>query len=298
MMSSSIKTKRKLLVRSLLIAIGLLGFKLVVFFFTNATSILASAVDSLMDFLVSLVNFLFLKSASKPADHNHPYGHGKIESLAGLFQGVIIAAMALGLAVMAVKRLIYPEFISKPFLGVLISFIGLILSLWHIRNLKKSVEQSNSQLMASEYLHYASDILAYLGVMVALILYKFTGSPYWDPVVTLLIVIYILRGVTGIFQNALSELLDEQLPDSVLKELDHIIRSSHPKVLDYHDLRTRRVGEAKFIEFHVVIKEEQFFSEAHNITETVVKKIQQTYPEAIVTAHADPEDAEDIPGRH
>lgn len=288
-MDSSQSQKKTLLLRSLFIAGGLTGFKLVVFGVTNSMAILASAVDSFMDLVVSLVNFMLARSAARPADHHHPYGHGKIESLAGMLQSLVIGAVSLGVAGMSIRRFLQPEDIHQPLAGIVVTVIALALNLWHVKNLRASMVSTGSQVMATEYLHYASDILVYLGVFASFVLFKTTGALFWDPLISLLIVVYLVKNIAAVFDASLGELLDKQLPDPLLKELDQLIRRYHPQVVDYHDLRTRKVGPTKFIEFHVEIRGVEKFNEAHDLTEGLIARIRDKHPGAIVTVHYDPE---------
>lgn len=283
--------KLGLLVRSLAIAGGLAILKIGVFVATDSMAILASAADSLMDFAVSLANFLFVRSAARPADKDHAYGHGKIESLAGLFQSLVIGGLALGIAAMAAQRFISPRDVQQPLAGGLVTFVALAISVWHVRNLHRSARKTGSPVMRSEYIHYASDILAYLGVIAAFVLFEVTGSRLWDPVMSLLIVVYLLKGVVAIFRGSLRELLDEQLPPSELRELDGLIRRFDPRVVEYHNLRTRRVGPTRFIDFHLVLRGIHLFSEAHDLTERLIARVREKYPDAELTVHTDPEEA-------
>lgn len=287
--TNSNPTKQTLIGRSLLIAGGLTLGKLAVFFVTNSVAILASSVDSAMDFVVSFANFVLLHSASKPPDEGHPYGHGKIESVAGFLQSLLIGAATIGVSVGALRRLYHPQPLAQPMAGLIVMAVALVFNLWHVRNLKKNMVRTESQLIATEYLHYVSDSYVYAGVFVSFLLVRFTGFMFWDPLVSLLIVVYLAKSVMGVFGDSLSELLDQQLPDEILKEIDHTIRTFHPQVVDYHDLRTRKVGLTKFIEFHVVLRGVDKFDDAHELTERLVQKLRTIYPGAIVTVHSDPE---------
>jgi cation diffusion facilitator family transporter len=275
--------------RSVAIASGLTVFKLAVFYFTNSVAILASAADSFMDLVVSAANFALFRSSSKPPDDNHPYGHGKIESLAGIAQSLIIAGMIIGVAVMSVQRLLAPEPIVQPDAGLLIITVALLFNGWHARNLKKSAAETGSQLMATEYLHYRSDSLMYAGIIVSLVVTKTTGQLFWDPVISLVIISVLMKNVVGLFRETLSELLDTSLPEPMLQQIDSIVRNFHPNVIDYHDLRTRKVGPTKFIELHVVVKGIDGFREAHELTEKLGDQLKLHYPDSVITIHADPE---------
>ena len=287
-MADSQSDKTRLLLRSLAIAGGLTAFKVAVFFLTNSVAILASAADSLMDLLVSLANFALIRTAARPADHNHPYGHGKIESMGGMIQSLVIGGVAVGLAAMSVRRFLNPEPIEDPGLGMLITLIALALNIWHARNLRSSMVASGSQVMATEYLHYASDTLVYLGVLLSFVLFKLTGGLFWDPLISLLIVAYLLTSVASIFRGTLDELLDVRLSDDLLKEIDAVIRAFDSRITEYTDLRTRKVGPTKFIDFRIKLRDVESFREAHFLITKLAGALRAKFPGAVVTIHADP----------
>lgn len=288
-MSTSSPSKEKLIIRSLLIAGGLTLFKTGVFLVTNSVSILASAVDSLLDLLVSLMNFIFIRTAAAPPDQNHPYGHGKIESLAGLIQSLLIGVVTVGVGISALRRFAKPQDVREPMAGIVVMVVALLFNLWHVRNLKRSMKATESQVMATEYLHFVSDTFVYVGVLLSFVLIHVTGYLYWDSLVSLLIVVYLIKSVISVVGNSLAELLDMQLPDEVLAQIDQTIRNYNPHVIDYHDLRTRKVGLTKFIEFHVVVRGVEKFVEAHDLTEGLIRKLRKMYPGAVVTVHTDPD---------
>jgi cation diffusion facilitator family transporter len=291
-MTPTAPSKKTLVGRSLAIA-GLLAIlKLSVGIVTHSIAILASAADSLMDFLISLANYIFIDEAEKPADENHPYGHGKIESLAGLLQSIVIAIMAAGIIVGAALRLRSPKTLEQPAAGFIVMAIALLINWWHVKNLQRSVAKTGSQVMASEFVHYASDFLGYAGVIVAIALSQWTGLRFWDPLASICIALYLAWSALGIFRNSLSELLDEQLPEPIPSTLARIIRGHSPKIVDFHELRTRKVGETKFIEFHVELRGVVTFEEAHDLTESLIRKLRETYPGAVITVHTDPEGAD------
>jgi ferrous-iron efflux pump FieF len=202
---------------------------------------------------------------------------------------LFIGAAALAVAGGAVVRFMSPRPVEQPLAGIAVMTVAILINLWHVRNLRASMLRTGSQVMASEYVHYASDFLSHLGVIAALVLFKTTGLPFWDPLMSVFIVIYLVRAVASIFNNSISELLDEQLPDVVINHLSKTIRTHHPKIIDFHDLRTRKVGETKFIEFHLELRDVRAFEEAHDITESLISSVRTVYPGSVVTVHTDPE---------
>lgn len=284
--------KSKLVMRSLMIAFGLTVLKTTVGILTNSIAILATAVDSLMDFIMSLVNFFFIRSAEKPADINHPYGHGKMESFAGLVQSLLMGLITLGLAGATVHRFIHPKPVEQPGAGIAIIVFAILVNAWHVRNLRKSMMATGSQIMATEYVHYASDFLSHLGVVASIILFQITGFLHWDPIMSVLIVIYLVYSVAQIFNSSLGELLDEQLPKHVLADIQNTILNFHPCIIDFHDMKTRKVGDTRFIEFHVELRNIDRFDEAHKISEDLTDKLKSMHPKSQIIVHADPEGAE------
>ncbi len=286
---SAAGAKKTLVFRSLLIAAALTILKLAAGTTGQSMAVLASAADSLMDFVISLANFMFIEKAEKPADADHPYGHGKIESLAGLVQALFIGVVAVGIATGTLLRFLNPKPVTHAGAGILVMAVSLVLNWWHARNLRRSRDATHSTVIANEYLHYASDFLGHAGVIISLVLFHLTGQLFWDPLASLLVVGYVLWSVRGILRNAIAELLDEQLPEPVLGEIAKIIRAHDRRIAGFHQLRTRRVGDTKFIEFHVGLREITDFNEAHALTDALITRLQTQYPGSIITVHSHPE---------
>lgn len=286
---SQIKKKVGILRFSILIGTFLTVFKLSVGFFTNSLSLIASAVDSLMDVLVSTANLIAVREADKPADKEHLYGHGKIESLAGLFQSLIISIGGIYLVMESVKRLIHRIELEHIPVAVGVIVVSMILTWILVLKLKRVSRETDSTIIETESLHFTMDFATNAGVIAALILVRFTGSPLWDLVIAFLIACYILKQSFGIFRTSIDELLDRALPPSEQKEIEQIILNYDPRITGFHNLRTRKIGNRRFIDFHFEIKEEEDFKKAHQLTEALIKRIQERFPDADITVHFDPE---------
>lgn len=280
---------RRLIIRSMGLAGGLFALKAATGFLTGSLGILASALDSLMDLCSSAVNFVSLGIARSPADEEHQYGHGKAEALASLFQGAFIALGGGWLLVESAKRLLKPQPPHGEWWGVGIMAVSLVASLIHGLSLRAAAKEEGSSILSAEGAHFLSDVASNLGVMAALALVRTTGSDYWDPLVTALVVGYVLRLAAPIIHGAVSELMDEGLPAQVRDEVARIIKTHHPSVVGFHNFRTRRAGTRRYIEFHVELRGVKEFVAAHEITEQLVDKIKAAVPDSDVLIHADPE---------
>ena len=285
------RTRKKLQAVTLSIgtAFFLTIFKLSVGFLTHSLGLIASAVDSLMDVMVSTVNFIAIREADKPADQEHLYGHGKIESLAGLFQSQVISASGVFLVAESIRRLVMGAHLSHISTAVGVMGISMVFTFFLVLKLKRVLKETNSIIVGTEALHFTVDFLTNGGVILALALVYFTGSGIWDLIVAFLIACYILWQSFGILKKSVDELLDRALPQEEQKEIEQMILNHDPRIVGFHNLRTRKIGHQIFIDFHFEIRDEENFSRAHELTESLIKRICERFPSADVTVHFDPE---------
>ena len=290
----TIQTRKKIGVIQLSIgaACFLAVFKFWVGLITHSLGLIASAVDSLMDVLVSSVNLIAVREADKPADREHLYGHGKIESLAGLFQSLIISASGLYLVGEAIRRMIHRVELAYLPVAMGVMAISMVLTFFLVLRLKRVLAETKSIIVGTETLHFATDFLTNGGVILALILVRATGSNLWDLAVAFVITCYILSQSVAILKKSVDELLDRALLPEDQKELEQIILTFDPRIIGFHNLRTRKIGQQIFIDFHFEIRGEEKFSRAHELTEALIKRIRQRFPSADVTVHFDPEGGE------
>jgi len=284
-----LKQARQAIILSVGVALLLTVVKFSAGLMTHSMAIMASALDSTLDMLMSALNFFAFREASKPPDAEHPYGHGKVESLAGLFQSLFIMVSGSFVVYESIRRLLHGSFVAEIPLGIgVIIFSGcatLLLS-WRLRVLSR---KNRSIILGTEKAHYSMDFVAYIGVIAALILVGATGKVFWDLIVSLLVAAYIFKEAGHILKRAVSELLDRGLSNTELKMMKMLILQHHPSVVGVHNLRSRVVGNLVFLDFHIEIRGEADFKKAHEMTESLIDKIKTQHPNADVTVHFDPE---------
>lgn len=288
-MEQYMKQARQAIVLSVGTALLLTVVKFSAGLITHSMAIMASALDSTLDMMMSTLNFFAFREASKPPDADHAYGHGKVESLAGLFQSLFIMASGSFVVYEAVRRLLKGSFVSEIPLGIgVVVFSGVVTFLlsWRLKVLAK---KNRSLILGTEKAHYAMDFVAYVGVIAALVLVGGTGSVVWDLIVSMLVAGYIFKEAVHIFRRAISELLDRGLSNTELGTLRMLILRHHPSIVGAHNLRSRVVGNQLFLDFHIEIRGEDDFKKAHEMTESLIDKIKAHHPQADVTVHFDPE---------
>lgn len=269
------------------LALSLAGLKAAAGLASGSLAILASALDSAMDFLTSAGNYVSLVFSRTPADAEHPYGHGKAEAVAGAVQGGLIAAGGVALLVEGVRRALREAPVEADAWGIGVMLASMVLSVAHGRRLMRAAGETGSTVLKAEGLHFSMDVLANLGVLLALAVVRLGGAPAWDVVISLLIAGFVVREAGRLVLSSAQELLDRSLSEEVHRDLEELIRS-HPHVAGFHALRTRRAGPRVFIDFHVEIAGVEGFREAHEITERLIDRIRERIPNADVTVHADP----------
>jgi ferrous-iron efflux pump FieF len=252
--------------------------------------------DSLLDTFASSVNLYSLKASEKPADADHLYGHGKIESLAGFFQSLIISASAIFLVIESVKRLFQGSGINHLLIAIGVMLVSMICTFLLVLKLKSIARKAKSLIMETEALHYTTDFLTNGGIIIALVMVKLTGLEAWDLAIAIGIAGYILKQSVKIFRTSVNELIDRAIPEEEQREIERIILNFDPKITGFHNLRTRTIGEQKFIDFHVQIKGIEGFKRAHELTESLIAKIKERFPTSDVTVHYDPETDRKHPG--
>jgi ferrous-iron efflux pump FieF len=288
-MEQYIKQARQALVLSVGVALLLTIVKFSAALMTHSMAIMASALDSMLDSFMSALNFFAFREASKPPDAEHPYGHGKVESLAGLFQSLFIAASGSFVVYEALRRLVHGSFVVEIPLGIgVIAFSGVVTLLLSWR-LKVLSNKNRSLILGTEKVHYAMDFVSYVGVIAALVLVGRTGKVYWDLIISILVAVYILKEALHILKRAVSELLDRGLSNTELKTMKVLILQHHPAIVGVHNLRSRVVGNQVFLDFHIEIRGQDDFKIAHNMSESLIDKVKAQHPNADVTVHFDPE---------
>jgi cation diffusion facilitator family transporter len=258
-------------------------------FFCVSAALIASALDSLMDAGISSVNYLSLRKASKPPDEDHTYGHGKIESLASYTQGIIFLFFALLILGDAFRRVYHGSAVIHSKIALLIIAFAAIINLTITLILHRTEKKTGSLILKTEKIHYSMDIFSYLMIFLVLVFVQWTGWSGWDIMGGVVLAIYIAFLASQILLQAGNELVDRSLPKPSLDVLDLMIKKHDSRVLGYHELRTRKVGDKSFIDFHLVLKSNQSLEDAHQIAESLIEKIKEKFRNADVTIHEDPE---------
>ena len=271
---------------SVAVALVLIVLKATVWMSTGSVSLLAGLIDSLMDAAASIINLFAVGYALKPADKEHRFGHGKAEALAGLAQSAFITGSAVLVLLQGVNRLLNPEPLDTAWAGVAVMVFSIAATLGLLAIQKHVIARTNSTAVGADSLHYRSDLLLNLSIIIALLLAHF-GIQQADALFGLGIALFIGYGAVRIGLDAIQILMDHELPDEVRAEALRIARSV-PDVIDVHDLRTRQSGQHWFMQLHLELPATLTLADAHERGEQARLAIMARYPQADVLVHKDP----------
>ncbi|OOE15308.1 divalent metal cation transporter FieF [Stutzerimonas degradans] len=273
---------------ALAVALFLAVSKAVAWWLSGSVSLLAGLTDSLLDGAASLLNLLAVHYSLRPADDDHRYGHGKAEALAGLGQAAFIGVSALLVGAQGVDRLLHPQPLGAPLLGIVVIVVSLVLTVALLAYQRHVVRVTGSTAIRADSLHYRSDLLLNSSILLALVLASY-GWEQLDALFGIAIAFYILWSAASILRDAGAVLMDTEVSPEISEDMHRLV-CSVPGVLGCHDLRTRVSGTRWFVQLHLELPGELSLSRAHALCDEVEAIIHQRYPRAEVLVHADPQE--------
>lgn len=261
--------------------------KVIAWLATDSLSVFSSLIDSLLDIIISIVNFFAVRYSLHPADSNHRFGHEKIEDIASFSQAIFIVASAFFITAEAIKRLIYPVAIQNNDLGIQIMLISSILTISLVLFQIYTVKKTRSKIIKADLLHYQSDLIINFVIIVSFTSIAKSQMFFLDSLLVIFIAFYLFKTSYTLGKNAFDNLMDtEFLEEDKKKIIDKIMAC--PGANGMHDLKTRRAGNKSFIQFHLEIDEKISLLEAHAITDSLEQDILNIFDKAEVIIHQDP----------
>jgi ferrous-iron efflux pump FieF len=280
---------------SIAMAVLLIGLKSWAAYDTSSMAMLGSLADSSLDLVASLVVLLGVRVAAQPADRDHRFGHGKAEALAALVQVIIISISALFIGFRSIQRLVAGAETSDAELGIGVSLVAILFTLALIAYQRYVVRRTGSVAIATDRLHYASDLLLNASVIVALALDQYAGIIGADAVFGLLIAQWLAFGAWKSTSQALDQLMDREWPDEQRERFLAAARQ-YPELEGLHDLRTRTSGTHNFVQFHVWVPPDWTVREAHDRMDRIEQELEKQFPATEILIHLDPQGHTDREG--
>jgi ferrous-iron efflux pump FieF len=274
-------------VASVSVALALLGLKAWAAYSTASMAMLGSMADTALDLIASLVTLTGVRIAALPADSDHRFGHGKAEALVALFQTGIITVSAGWIGYRSLERLAAGAQTGSAELGIGVSLVAMAATLILISYQRHVVARTGSVAIATDRVHYQSDLLLNASVIAALVLDQFAGLVGADAVFALVIAGWLLVGAWRASSRAIDQLMDREWPEAQ-RAAFLAAAAEYPELAGLHDLRTRTSGSNHFVQFHVWVPADWTVRQAHDRIDVVDLALQKRFPGTEILIHLDP----------
>ena len=268
---------------------ALVVLKLLVGLLTGSVSVLAEAIHSANDLIAALIALFSIGIAERPADQEHPYGHGKAESISAAVEAALIVGAAIWIVIEAVQKVVARETVEHLGWGTGVMLVSVLVNIVVSRHLFRVAREEDSPALEADAHHLATDVYTSLGVAVGLSVVWLTDWHIVDPLVAIVVALLILRIGTSLTMKSIHHLMDARLPASEITQIEDIL-SGEARIHSWHNLRTRKAGNTRHIDLHIVFRNDATLLEAHAVADDLEKRIEAALHPAQVVIHVDPYD--------
>lgn len=276
---------------SVIVTMLLTATELAAGLWSGAISVVANGVQSAIDLLSALTAWVAIRQGTKPPDVDHHYGHGKFESLLAVIQALMIWATSGFIVVSAVQKLWSQTPVRHPPVALAAMGLSVVVGGMTARYLFKVAKRTGSLALEADAWHLWADAGAAAVILVGLMVLAITGWQFVDPLLALGLSVLILRSGWQLMRQAIAHLLDTALPTDEVTAIEHALRAHAHRFINAHRLRTRRAGNRRYVDLHIVVPDAMTVEEAHRLCDAIEIDIRRVLPDTDVTIHVEPESA-------
>ncbi|WP_103559229.1 cation diffusion facilitator family transporter [Campylobacter concisus] len=257
--------------------------------FSGSVAVLGSAIDSMLDFIVSLLNLFALRKSRKQADERFNFGYTKLEALAALFECVIIVVAAGYIFYESIKKFSEPNLEIDLGLSLGVMVFSVVVTLCLVLFLNQISKKSGNLIIKADALHYKIDLFSNLAVIISLLIIKFSGFVMIDAIFGIVISGYIAQSAISLGKDAFGVLLDHAASPEVTEEIIKMIKAKQ-RISDFHYLNTRQSTNTIFLTLHLVFDKDISLYDAHEVADSLEAEIREKFRDYSwqITTHLDP----------
>lgn len=280
---------------SLITAVVVFGLKWLAFKLTGSVALYSDAIESIVNIVAAAIALIAVWVSKRPPDQNHPFGHTKAEYFSAVLEGVLIVLAAFAIVHEAWIKLFNPVPIAGLGPGLLVSLLASSVNALLAWALIQTGKRQRSPAVIADGNHVISDVVTSLGVLVGIGLAWLTGWWVLDPLLAMVVAVNILWMGWRLVRDSVGGLMDEGIPTSELKRIRDLLSltlaqlAQEGKVLEIHDLRTRRAGPQTFVEFHLVVPGAMSVEGAHQICDRIENALKANVGGVQTTIHVEPD---------
>lgn len=273
---------------ALAVVLGLVVLKAIIATITGSISIFAQTADSFLDLLAVAITVFSIGIAAKPADEEHPFGHGKIENISAVIQAILIFTAGGLIIYSAVVRIKSGATIELTEAGIGVMVISIAVSILLSRHLRRVSQAKDSLALEAIAHNIAADVYSAAGVLAGLVAIRFTGLVILDPIIALGVSLIIIKSAYNVMRKSFGGLLDVKLPKAEEHEIISCLREHGTQLAGFHKLRTRKAGSHRYIDLHLVMPKDTSVEEAHRMCDHLEQDIKNRLPNISITIHVEP----------
>jgi cation diffusion facilitator family transporter len=266
----------------------LLVSKLTIGLLIGSVSVISEGIHSGIDLVAAVIAFISVRKSSKPPDAEHYYGHGKYENVSGAIEAILILVASFLIIREAYLKLVHGVTIESVNLGIVVMVVSVIANFLISRQLFKTARKTESIALEADAWHLRTDIFTSLGILLGLVVIRFTNITILDPIMAIVVALFILRAAINLILKSVRDLIDVRLPQAEEKKITDIIGKYSGNYLEFHEMRTRKAGSDRFIDFHLVVCQDTNIEVAHSLADKMEQEIIQEFPRASVIIHLEP----------
>lgn len=276
---------------SIAAAVITIGLKFMAYSQTGSMGFFSDALESFVNLFAAIVALILLHISEKPADRGHEYGHGKAEYFSSAIEGALILIAAFSIIYTSVPRILNPQPLENLGIGTLYSIGASLINLFAGLTLIRNGKKHKSMILEADGKHLLTDVWTSAGVIVGILLVKFTGFYVLDPIIAIIVALNIVYTGYKLISRSASGLMDAAIPQEEIKRITDYLGSLKEQKMEYHSLLTRQAGQRKFISFHLLVPGKWTVKEGHDRADEIELHIESMFDElTTVISHLEPID--------
>jgi cation diffusion facilitator family transporter len=269
-------------------ALVTLAMKSTAFALTGSVAVLSDALETLVNLGAAIVALVALSVGARPPDEDHAYGHGKVEYFSSGVEGTLIVLAAGAILVEAVNRLLHPEPLTVPGIGIVITIVAALVNLAVALTLRRVGSRERSIALEADAQHLLSDVWTSAAVVAGVGIVALTGWERLDPIVAIFVGGQLIYAGIRLLRRSTLGLMDTALPEKELASVEAILKHYASRGIGSHALRTRQAGSRAFVSVHIQVPGEWTVQRGHEILEEIEGKIRRQVPGVTVFTHLEP----------
>lgn len=262
--------------------------KLAVGLWIGSVSVVAEAIHSGVDLIAAVIALVAVRSAAKPPDEQHPYGHGKVENVSGTVEAALIFIAAGMIVVEALNKIVYDGGPSHVDLGLGVMALSVGANIVVSRQLLKVAKRTDSVALEADAYHLTTDVVTSLGVFLGLVAVRLTGWVVLDPLIAIGVALVIAKAAWNITKRSFVDLLDRSLPGHEREVIEGVLDRHAGLVAGYHRLRSRKAGALRHVDLHLVVNADAHVADAHALCDHLEEELKGALGNCELTIHVEP----------